>query len=123
MNEPLNDNFVSAANISPISPIGLTRSRSSHRPGSVLALTVMCLGAWCMAYPYLFAVGGSLKTRSEFTTARSALIPPRFQPSKLIDRYAMGHPDAAYDLEMKRWPVWRNYVDAIVYGGIDRFIG
>src|SRR5437773_204444 len=122
MNEPLNDNLGRGPGIGPIrhiGPIGRIKGGHSPRFSSALALAVMCLGAWCMAYTYLFAVGGSLKTRSEFTTARSAIIPPRFRPSKLIDRYAMGHSDAEYDAEMKRWPVWRNYVDAIVYGGID----
>ena len=83
----------------------------------------MIIGAAVMAYPYLFAFGGSLKSRAEFTSARDALIPPRLHPVKLIDRYALGHADPAYDAQMKLWPVWRNYVEAVVYGGIDRFVG
>src|SRR5258706_16148320 len=103
MNEPLNDNFGRGTGSEPIrliGPIGRMKGKPRHRVSSALALAIMCLGAWCMAYPYLFAVGGSLKTRSEFTTARSALIPPRFRPSKLIDRYALGHSDPEYDAEM-----------------------
>ena len=102
---------------------GATGQWAAGRWQTAAALVVMCLGAWVMAYPYLFALGGSFKSRSEFTTARSALIPPRLRPSKVIDRYVLRREDADYDVEMKRWPIWRNYVDAIQYGGIDKFIG
>src|SRR2546423_1885448 len=119
MREPTNNVLRRAPDIGPIDPIrpisGRPGARSSfrRRAGAALALAVMCLGAWVMAYPYLFAFGGSLKSRSEFTIARNVLIPPRLRPSKLIDRYALRHSDAVYDAEMKRWPAWRNYVDAI----------
>jgi ABC-type sugar transport system, permease component len=99
------------------------RQWAAGRWQTFAALVVMCLGAWAMAYPYLFALAGSLKSRAEFTTARSALVPPRLRPSKMIDRYVLRHADAEYDVEMKRWPIWRNYRDAIEYGGIDKFIG
>ena len=36
------------------------------RWGSLLALLLMLAGAAIMVYPYLYAVGGSLKTRAEF---------------------------------------------------------
>src|SRR5437870_5424599 len=100
---------------------GRARRRSSliPHPSSLAALALMLLGAWIMAYPYLYAVGGSFKTRAEFTNARSALIPPRFQPAKLVDRYVLDHADAEYDRARKQWPIQRNYVEAIIYGGID----
>lgn len=90
--------------------------------GTFLALAVMCLGAWAMAYPYLYAIGGSLKTRAEFSAHKETVIPPRYRPAKLLDRYLLGHPDAAYDREQKAWPPQRNYVEAVVYGHIDRFL-
>jgi multiple sugar transport system permease protein len=87
-----------------------------------LALLAMCAGAVVMVYPYLYVVGGSFKTRAEFSSDRQAVIPPRFQPRKLLDRYALGHADSEYDRDMRVWPPQRNYVDAVVYGGIDRFL-
>ncbi|HZO91150.1 MAG TPA: carbohydrate ABC transporter permease [Chthonomonadaceae bacterium] len=90
--------------------------------GTALALLVMCLGAWVMVYPYLYAVGSSFKTRAEFSADKQALIPPRFRPAKLMDRYVLGHRDAEYDREMREWPLQRNYAEAILYGGIDRFL-
>lgn len=82
----------------------------------------MCLGAALMVYPYLYAVGGSLKSRSEFSTDRQAVIPPRYQPVRLWQRFALGRKDAEYDRQLREWPPQRNYVDAVVYGGIDRFL-
>jgi multiple sugar transport system permease protein len=87
-----------------------------------LALLAMCAGAVVMVYPYLYVVGGSFKTRAEFSSDRQAVIPPRFQPRKLANRYLFRHADAAYDRDMRVWPPQRNYVDAVVYGGIDRFL-
>jgi multiple sugar transport system permease protein len=97
--------------------------RRRFNAGTLFALAIMILGAIVMVYPYLFAVGGSMKTRSEFTTSRESLIPPRLHPAKLIDRYVLGQADSAYDAEMKQWPLWRNYAEAVAYGGIDRFVG
>jgi multiple sugar transport system permease protein len=93
------------------------------RLGTLLAMAVMCLGAWVMAYPYLYAVGGSFKTRAEFATDRQSLIPRRLSPAKLLDRYILGHPDPEYDRVQKEWPLQRNYRDAVVYGKIDAFLG
>lgn len=76
-----------------------------------------------MVYPYVYTLGGSLKTRSEFASDHQAIIPPRLRATKLIARYLAGQPDAAYDRRMKQWPVQKNYVDAVVYGHVDRFLG
>ena len=89
---------------------------------TLLALLVMCLGAAVMVYPYLYAVGGSLKTRLEFSNDKHAVIPPRYQPAKLIDRFVKGKADPELDRQLREWPVQRNYVDAVVYGRIDRFL-
>ena len=86
------------------------------------ALMLMCLGAWIMVYPYLYAVGGSFKSRAEFTADKEALVPPRLRPGKLASEYLFGRHDAAYEQTMRTWPPLRNYHDAIVYGGIDRFL-
>jgi multiple sugar transport system permease protein len=89
---------------------------------ATLTLLIMCLGAWVMIYPYLYALGGSFKTRAEFTADKQSLIPPRLRPGKLIDRFLLRRPDPEHDRVMKEWPVLRNYNDAIVYGGIDHFL-
>lgn len=91
--------------------------------GAILALLALFAGAAVMVYPYLYAVGGSFKTRLEFASDKEAIIPPRFQPARLYDRFGKGHPDAKYDRQLRDWPIQRNYVDAVVYGGIDRFLG
>ena len=91
--------------------------------GALLALLALSVGAAVMVYPYLYAVGGSLKTRLEFASDKESIIPPRFQPARLYDRFARGHTDAQYDRQLRDWPIQRNYVDAVVYGGIDRFLG
>jgi multiple sugar transport system permease protein len=96
--------------------------RSPVRPGTLLALVLMCLGAAVMVYPYLYAVGGSLKSRLEFAADKQSIIPPRFQPAKLVDRFVLHHPDPEHDRQLKTWPVQRNYVDAVVFGRIDRFL-
>jgi multiple sugar transport system permease protein len=83
----------------------------------------MCLGAWVMVYPYLYAVGGSLKTRAEFSSDRPAVIPPRYQPARLFQRFFRRRPDPEHDRSLREWPLQRNYVDAVVYGHIDRFLG
>ncbi len=103
----------------------MSRSFSSLRQTSVtlLALLAMCVGAWIMAYPYLYAVGGSFKTRAEFTTHREAIVPPRYRPAKLLDRYVRRHNDPEYDRVQREWPPLRNYADAIEYGHIDTFLG
>jgi multiple sugar transport system permease protein len=90
--------------------------------GSYVALVVMCLGAWLMVYPYLYAVGGSFKSRAEFTADKQSLIPPRLRPGTLAQHYLLGKHDPAYQEEMRNWPPLRNYQDAITFGGIDRFL-
>ena len=100
----------------------LESGRDSRKPATLLALAVMCLGAWLMVYPYLYAVGGSLKSRSEFSKDQAAVIPPRYQPERLWKRFALGRRDAEHDRQLREWPPQRNYVDAVVYGHIDRFL-
>jgi|SRR5579871_668774 len=89
---------------------------------SLLALMVMGIGAVVMVYPYVYMVGGSLKTRSEFATDRPAILPPRFEPSRLFQRFVVGRKDPDYDQQLKEWPLQRNYADAITFGHIDRFV-
>ncbi len=93
-----------------------------NRLGTITALLVMCLGAWVMAFPYLFAIGSSFKSRSEFSTDKFSLIPPRYQPAKLWNRYVGGKHDPEHEAQLKNWYPTRNYVEAVVYGGIDRFL-
>jgi multiple sugar transport system permease protein len=93
------------------------------RLGTLLALLALLAGAGVMVYPYLYAVGGSLKTRLEFASDKESVVPPRFQPTRLYDRFVRNQPNAEYDRQLRDWPVQRNYVDAVVYGGIDRFLG
>ncbi len=96
--------------------------RMRTRAMSFLTLLIMCIGAWVMVYPYFYAVGNSLKSRAEFTHDKRSLIPPRLSPSKLADHYILGKSDPAQEKLMKDWPPTRNYREAIIYGGIDRFL-
>ena len=96
--------------------------RLRGRITAMVTLLVMCLGAWVMVYPYLYAVGGSFKTRAEFTADKQSLIPPRLRAGKLIDQFVLHRADPEHENVMKEWPVLRNYKEAIVYGGIDRFL-
>ena len=85
------------------------------------ALLAMVLGALVMAYPYAYMAGSSVKTRKEFAEDRQSLVPPRYQ---IGERLAHARGEAsALDWPGADWPVLRNYVDAIRYGGIDRFLG
>jgi multiple sugar transport system permease protein len=101
----------------------VVRQRRPFRAGPWLALALMCAGAWVMVYPYLYAVGAALKTRLEFSSDRQSVIPPRYQPGKLYDRYARGQADADHDRTLKEWPPQRNFVEAVTYGKVDRFLG
>ena len=73
-----------------------------------------------MVYPYAFMIGSSLKTRKEFAEARSSLIPPRYQPAEVL-AHLRGE-DSARDWPGADWPVYQNYVDAIRYGQVDRYL-
>jgi multiple sugar transport system permease protein len=95
----------------------------SRRLSTVLALVVMLLGAAVMTYPYVYALGGSLKTRLEFASDKASVIPPRYQPARLFSHLSGGKADPEYDQQLREWPPQRNYVDAVVYGGIDRYLG
>lgn len=85
-----------------------------------LALLAMILGAVIMTYPYLYMVGSSFKTRREFAEDRQSLIPPRFQIEHRL-AHARGEP-SALDWPGSDWPVWKNYVDAIQFGNVDRYL-
>jgi multiple sugar transport system permease protein len=99
-----------------------TAARLRNRIGTWLALLLMCAGAVVMVYPYLYTAGNSFKTRREFAENKQAVIPPRYQPAVLYKRFVQGQPDADLDDQLKTWPAQRNYVDAVVFGGIDRFL-
>ena len=86
------------------------------------ALAVMLLGAAVMAYPYVYAVGGSFKTRSEFADDKRSLIPPRYSPRALL-AVARGEADEELTQTLRTWPPLRNYVDAVTEGKIDRYLG
>ena len=88
--------------------------------GSRLALVVMILGAIIMVYPYAFMLGSSFKTRKEFAEDRQSLIPPRFQPSEVIASWR--GEKSAREWPGAEWPLHQNYVDAIRYGAVDRYL-
>ncbi|MDP7447857.1 MAG: hypothetical protein QF689_04645, partial [Candidatus Latescibacteria bacterium] len=89
--------------------------------GRRLALIAMTLGAMVMVYPYAYMVGSSMKTRKEFAEDRQSLVPTRYQ---LGERWAhLQDEPSALDWPGADWSMWRNYVDAIRYGGIDRYLG
>ena len=95
-------------------------SSASGRRGTRWALVAMILGAIVMVYPYAFMIGSSLKTRKEFAEARPSLIPPRYQPAEVL-AHLRGE-DSARDWPGADWPVYQNYVDAIRYGQVDRYL-
>lgn len=80
----------------------------------------MILGAVVVVYPYAYMVGSSMKTRKEFAEDKSSLVPARYQISQLL-LHARGEP-SALDWPGSDWSVVRNYVDAIRYGEIDRYL-
>jgi len=96
--------------------------RRRVRLTNLLALVVMLLGAGLMAYPYVYAVGGSFKTRAEFADDKQSLIPPRYSPQALASAVG-GQADADLRRSWREWPPLRNYADAVTYGKIDRFLG
>jgi len=95
-------------------------SSAPGRRGTHWALVAMILGAIVMVYPYVFMIGSSLKTRKEFAEARSSLIPPRYQPAEVL-AHLRGE-DSARDWPGADWPVYQNYVDAVRYGQVDRYL-
>jgi len=86
-----------------------------------IAFLIMTIGAITMVYPYLYMLGASFKTRREFAADKSGIVPPRFQVQERIKHFR-GKP-SALDWPGADWPLWRNYVDAIRYGKVDRFLG
>lgn len=87
---------------------------------SVTALVVMVLGAVVVVYPYAYMVGSSIKTRKEFAEDKISLVPARYQISQRL-LHARGEP-SALDWPGSDWSVVRNYVDAIRYGQVDRYL-
>ena len=87
---------------------------------STVAFIAMIIGAVVMTYPYAYMVGSSFKTRREFAEDKESLIPPRFQPAQQW-AHAQGKP-SALDWPGADWSLWRNYVDAIGFGQVDRFL-
>ena len=87
---------------------------------SVTALVVMVLGAVVVVYPYAYMVGSSIKTRKEFAEDKISLVPARYQISQRLP-HARGEP-SALDWPGSDWSVVRNYVDAIRYGEVDRYL-
>ena len=87
---------------------------------SVTALVVMVLGAVVVVYPYAYMVGSSIKTRKEFADDKISLVPARYQISQRL-LHARGEP-SALDWPGSDWSVVRNYVDAIRYGEVDRYL-
>lgn len=73
-----------------------------------------------MTYPYVYMLGSSFKTRREFAEDRQSVIPPRFQIEQRL-AHARGEP-SALDWPGADWPVWKNYVDAIQFGNVDRYL-
>ena len=101
--------------------MGLLRHRGGRKRFSgLLAFVIMSLGAIVMVYPYAYMVGSSLKTRKEFATDKSSLVPPRFQIGERL-KHSRGEA-SAMDWPGADWPVLKNYTDAIVYGQVDIFL-
>ena len=92
----------------------------SRQSGSRWALLALIVGAVIMVYPYAYTVGSSLKTRKEFAENRASLVPARFQPAQ-IWAHMQGR-ESALDWPGADWPIYQNYVDAIRYGQIDRYL-
>ena len=88
--------------------------------GSTVALVAMIIGAVIMVYPYAFMLGSSFKTRKEFAEDRQSLLPARYQPAHILA--AMHGEESARDWPGADWPLYQNYVDAIRYGQVDRYL-
>ena len=80
----------------------------------------MVLGAVVVVYPYAYMVGSSIKTRKEFAEDKISLVPARYQISQRL-LHARGEP-SALDWPGSDWSVVRNYVDAIRYGEVARYL-
>ncbi|MFC1525976.1 carbohydrate ABC transporter permease [Candidatus Latescibacterota bacterium] len=87
---------------------------------SAVALAAMIVGAVVMVYPYAYMVGSSLKTRKEFAQDKESLIPARFQLDERLKAWS-GEP-SALDWPGADWSLARNYVDAVRFGRIDRYL-
>ncbi|MBM3264012.1 MAG: carbohydrate ABC transporter permease [candidate division Zixibacteria bacterium] len=86
----------------------------------MVALILMILGAVVMTYPYAYMVGSSFKTRREFAEDKSGLIPPRYQIEERL-KAASGE-ESALDWPGAEWSFFHNYVDAVRFGKVDRFL-
>lgn len=87
---------------------------------STAALIIMLVGVVVMAYPYAYMVASSFKTRREFAEDKSGLIPPRYQIGERL-RHAREEA-SALDWPGADWPLFHNYVDAVRFGKVDRFL-
>jgi ABC-type glycerol-3-phosphate transport system permease component len=88
--------------------------------GSQLALVAMIIGAIIMVYPYAFMLGSSFKTRKEFAEDRQSLTPARYQLGHILAD--LRGEESARDWPGADWPLYQNYVDAIRYGQVDRYL-
>ena len=88
--------------------------------GSTVALVAMIIGAVIMVYPYAFMLGSSFKTRKEFAEDRQSLLPARYQPAHILA--SLRGEESARDWPGADWPLYQNYVDAIRYGQVDRYL-
>lgn len=87
---------------------------------ATLALVAMIVGAVIMVYPYAFMLGSSFKTRKEFAEDRQSLLPARYQPNQILASW-LGE-ESARDWPGADWPFYQNYVDAVRYGQVDRYL-
>ena len=88
--------------------------------GSTVAVVAMIIGAVIMVYPYAFMLGSSFKTRKEFAEDRQSLLPARYQPAHILA--SLHGEESARDWPGADWPLYQNYVDAIRYGQVDRYL-
>lgn len=93
---------------------------SRGRAASRVALALMVLGAVAMVYPYAYMVGSSVKSRKEFADDKAGIVPPRYQPGERLKHWR--GEASALDWPGADWSVLRNYVDAVRFGDIDRYL-
>jgi ABC-type glycerol-3-phosphate transport system permease component len=87
---------------------------------TLTALILMIIGAVIMTYPYVYMIGNSVKSRREFAEDKWSVIPPRYQIDENL-KHARGEP-SALDWPGSDWTFYRNYVDAVEYSQIDRYL-
>jgi ABC-type glycerol-3-phosphate transport system permease component len=65
-------------------------------------------------------LGSSFKTRKEFAEDRQSLTPARYQLGHILAD--LRGEESARDWPGADWPLYQNYVDAIRYGQVDRYL-